>query len=259
MDEKFKNDFKKEVQKSTINGVKKIPGQVWLILPCILIVLLFGYSVRFRLKAEETGGMIGQGTGRLAGRAVGSMEGLTRGQLEGYEAGKSEGLSAKDTTAELSGKIQEVEKLQVLVASGTFSDILTIGKNKEYDVLLSMKYNAVFTVDLGNADIKLENDGLHITLDQPVVDFIPLGEIEKKAEYQKGAFTGSAEAGYDAFNNSANQMREKARSEFQGNESMMRAACASAKTQLTQLVNAVSLSKPQVIIEFREGSNGSID
>lgn len=249
--------LEKELKSSLKKGVKKIPLVAWLVIPSIIIILLFAYSLSFSLNAQDTGGMLGEKAGVLVGRALGSLDGLTRGQIEGYEAGKAEGLSAKDTTTELSGKIQEVERLEVLVASGTFSDVISIGTDPvDYAALLSMKYNAVYTVDLRTADIELKDDGLHILLDQPVVEFIPVGEIEKKNEYQKKGFIlkpGSAEDGYVAADNSMNIMKDKAQKKLQEDEYMMSAAKESAKTQLTQLVNAVSLTKPSVIVEFRGG------
>lgn len=229
--------------------LKKIPVTTIPVILCVVMLCALVFLINYRINAESTGNMVGEGTGTLVGRAVGSLEGLTVGQIEGHQAGKEAGLSAKDTTAELSGKIQEVEKLQVLVASGTYSDILTVGD--DYAALLSQQYNAVFTVDLGTAEIELREDGLHILLDQPSVEFIPVGDIVKENEYQKNGFTGSTEDGYDALNNSANQMKQKATEKLAGDASMMAAARASAKTQLIGLVNAVSLSKPEVIIEWR--------
>ena len=229
--------------------LKKIPVTTIPVILCVVMLCALVFLINYRINAESTGNMVGEGTGTLVGRAVGSLEGLTVGQIEGHQAGKEAGLSAKDTTAELSGKIQEVEKLQVLVASGTYSDILTVGD--DYAALLSQQYNAVFTVDLGTAEIELREDGLHILLEQPSVEFIPVGDIVKENEYQKNGFTGSTEDGYDALNNSANQMKQKATEKLAGDASMMAAARASAETQLIGLVNAVSLSKPEVIIEWR--------
>ena len=230
--------------------IKKIPVTSIPMILCVILLCALVFLVNYRINAESIGNMVGEGTGMLVGRAVGSLEGLTVGQSEGYAAGKEEGKSAKDTTADLSGKIQEVEKLQVLVASGTYSDILTVGE--DYAALLSQEYNAVFTVDLSAAEIELREDGLHILLNQPSVEFIPVGDIVKKNEYQENGFIGSTEDGYDALNNSANQMKVKATEKLAGDASMMAAARASAERQLIDLVKAVSLSKPEVFIEWRK-------
>ena len=171
-------------------NIKSISPIVALIVFCILLICVFVYLIIFSSRAKTLGSAIGENSGVLAGRAVGSLEGLTKGQIEGFEAGKEEGLRAKDTTAELATKIQEVERLEVLVASGTYSDVLSIGENPiNYAALLSQKYNASFTVDLGTAEIELKNDGLYILLDQPMVEFVPIGDIEKKNEYQRKKFS----------------------------------------------------------------------
>ena len=250
--------IQKEMQKGMKSGIKKIPVVGWFIIPCVLLICVFIYSLNFRLNAQSTGGALGETSGKLVGRAVGSLKGLTEGQAKGYAAGKEEGLSAKDTTADLASKIQEVEKLEVLVASGTYSDVLSIGKedSPDYAALLSQKYNAVFTVDLANAEIELKEDGLHIELGQPEVEFVPVGDIEKINEFQKKGFiveTGSAEDGWKAALNSMDQITSKAQEQLQTNESLMKAARMAAKNQVTQLVNAVSLSKPEVFVEFQGG------
>lgn len=251
-------DIDKALKGSVEKAIKRIPPVAWFIVPGVLVLFLFAFALNLSINAQATGEMLGEGTGKLVGRAVGSLEGITIGQMEGYEAGKEEGLSAKDTSSELAGKIQEVEKLEVIVASGTFSDVLSIGAEKiNYAALLSMKYNAVFTIDLGTANIELLDDGLHITLDQPSVEFMPIGEIEKRNEFQRPGFIiepGSAEAGYIAADNSMNAMKVKARQTLQENETMMKAARTSAETQLKQLVNAVSISKPEVFVHFRGGA-----
>ena len=104
--------------------IKKVPLSAYLLIPYVLLICLLAFLINSRINAKSTGGAVGEVSGTLVGKAIGSLEGLTKGQYEGYQAGKIEGLSAKDTTVELSGKIQEVQRLQVLVASGKFSDIL---------------------------------------------------------------------------------------------------------------------------------------
>ena len=246
----------------SLNSLKKyaksIPLSTWMIIACVLLFSVLLYSGHFWYYARTTGGIIGESTGKLVGRALGSLDGITRGRAEGREAGKTEGLSANDTTADIATKIKNVNKLEVLVASGTFSDVLKIGEEHkpDYAVLLSMKYNAVFTVDLETAEIQLTDKGLKIVLDSPSVEFYPIEPFEKKNEYIKPGFitqTGSAEDGYTAAGNSLNMMKDKAQKRLQNDKSLIDAAKASAEAQLTQLVSAVSISKPQVFVEFRGG------
>lgn len=235
--------------------LKRIPISALLAILCVVLACVVAWLITVNIHAESTGGMLGQRIGTYSGRALGSLEGMTTGQIEGSRAGSEAGLSGEDTIAELSGKIQEVEKLQVLAASGMFSDILTVGE--DYAALLAMRYNAVFTVDLLSAEIMLEENKLYIFLEQPEVELTSVGEIEKENEYQKYDWTGSAERGYTALNNTVGQMERKAKEKFKEDEYMMKVARASAEKQLVQLVNAVSVSnpKPQVIVEFRSGEN----
>ena len=230
---------------------KKIPPVALPLLVCVVLLCCLAFIINFRINAASTGSLVGEGTGTFVGRAVGSLEGLTVGQRDGYIAGKEKGLSAEDTTAELSGKIKEVQRLQVLVASGTYTDMITVGVKQDYAAILSQKYNAVFTVDLATADIVLEGKTLHITLNQPCVEFIPIGKYSILNEYQKNGFVGDANSGHQAVINSANQLKIKATEMLSSDASMIAAARSSAEDQLIGLVKAVSLSKPEVIIEWR--------
>ena len=230
---------------------KKIPPVAFPLIICVVLLCVLVLLINFRIHAASTGGLIGEGTGTMVGRALGSLEGLTLGQIEGFNAGKEKGLSAEDTTAELSGKIKEVQRLQVLVASGTYTDMITGGAKQDYAAILSQQYNAVFTVDLATAEIVLKEDGLHITLDQPSVEFLPIGKYAILNEYQKNGFVGDANRGHKAVINSANQLKDKATEMLASDASMIAAARASAEEQLVGLVKAVSLSKPEVIIGWR--------
>lgn len=227
---------------------KKITLSTFLIVPCVLLTGVLVFLITFWVDAQSTGSMLGEGTGSIVGRAIGSMAGLTEGQSAGYKAGKQAGLSGNDIEVELSNQIKEMQNLQVLVASGTFSDVQSVGD--DYAVLLSMKYNAIFSVDLSTAKISMKDDGLHILVEQPAVEFIPVGKIEKRNEYQTGKYTGKAEDGYTASNNKANQMKSRAENELKTDESLQKSARISAQMQIEQFVNAVSVSKQKVFVEF---------
>ena len=230
---------------------KKIPPASIPLIACVVMLCLMVFLISYRINAASTGSLVGESTGTLVGRAIGSLEGLTVGQIDGFAAGKEKGLSVEDTTADLSGKIKEVSRLQVLVASGTYTDMITVGTNEDYAAIISQQYNAVFTVDLATADIELTEDGLHIVLDQPKAEFIPIGEFSILNEYQKHGYKGSASDGYTAAINAINKLKEKGMEALDGYESMIAAAKASAEVQLEGLVKAVSLTKPDVIIEWR--------
>lgn len=230
---------------------KKIPPIAIPAIACVVLLCALVFIISYRMEAASTGGLIGQSTGTMVGKAIGSLEGLTIGQRDGYAAGKEKGLSAEDTTVELSGKIKEVAQLQVLVASGTYTDMITVGVNKDYAAIICQQYNAVFTVNLATANIELCEDGLHIELDQPEAEFLPIGEVSILNEYQKHGYTGSAVDGYTAAINAINKLKEEGMKAFAGYDSMLQTSRVSAEEQLIGLVKAVSLSKPEVIIEWR--------
>lgn len=220
---------------------------------CLLAVGLLCYSIDFRIRAKSTGGTLGQKAGTVVGKAIGSLEGLTIGQKEGYEKGKKDALSKVDTTIELSTKIKEVERLEVLVASGKFSEILKIGEDSpSYAAILSMEYNAIFAIDLSNADIQLKDNKLYIDVDAPEVSFYPVGEPTKENEYQKHGWTGSAEEGHNALNKLADQMPALAEEKFEADESLIKASKTAAENQLIQLANAVSLTEHEIYVSFRD-------
>lgn len=220
---------------------------------CALCALLLIFMVYIRCNAQSTGEKIGQSAGIAAGRAVGSVEGLTAGQAEGYAAGKEAGLNAEDTEVEISGKIKEVQNLQVLVASGTYSDVLKIGT--EYAALVSQKYNAVFTVDLSTADIRLDSGTkeLQIEVDPPTVTFYPEGDLQKIAEDGEWRpLSSDSEDGYDQVLAMDDKIEEEVTAKL--SESMKEAAETAARTQIEQLAKAVSVSGTGLNVEviFRE-------
>ena len=141
--------------------LKKIPKSGTYIIPCVFIACVLIYVIILRVNAESMGTTFGQSTGSQVGKFVGSFEALTD-YREAYAEGKEQGLSAEDTTAEVANKINEVERLEVLVASVKLNDIHTVGD--DYAALYLLKGDAVFAVDLSKAEITEESDGLHILL-----------------------------------------------------------------------------------------------
>lgn len=219
----------------------------------ILLVLVVGllcvlvFAINFRVNARSTGQALASAPGTAAGWIAGSFEGLT----EGRAAGKEAGLSAEDTTVSID--FHSDEKLQVLVTSGMLSDILRIGEegDEDYAALLSMRYTAVFTVDLASLEKSVTEDGLRVLLDAPSVEFKPVGDIEIGAVYQKGRFTGAAEDGYLAFLNSNNKIKKEAAASLLANSSMMAAAKSSAEAQISRLMSSASRDGYKVTVEFR--------
>lgn len=235
--------------------MKKIPPNSVLIILCVLMSIVLLYAFNLRINAASLGESIGAGSGALVGKAIGSLEGMTTGRIEGTEDGKIVGLSAEDTEAEIADQIKQIEKLEVLVASVKLSNFHTIGKEKSpnYAALYLVNGNVVFTVDMSQAEIKLQENNLHIVLPKPVGSlYLDDSSIEKVAEYQKQFFNGSAEDGFDAYLNTMSKMQEATEETLDNYDVLIASARSAAENQVTLLAESVSTSCDNIIIEWTE-------
>lgn len=227
-----------------------------IILSIIIIALwiTLDYSNNFRAHALENGSAAGENIGRLVGKVSGSYSGMLQWR-ECYQDGRRAAENAEDTVVRFTNEMKNVGNLEVLCASGTYTDMVQItnGGRTDYAALLSQKYNAIFTVDLINSQCINMEDGLHIILEQPVVEFIPVGEPKKMSEFVRALNNGSAKKGYEDANAALYKMADEATKELQGNESLMQSARISAEDQIKQLCNAVSLEDKNIFVEFKGG------
>lgn len=231
--------------------LKMVPLSGWLIVPCLILLCALVFIVNFRLSAKTTGGALGEATGKTIGRAIGSFKGMTDGRIKGYDAGKKVALIAEDTTAKVANAIKKVGKLEVLVASVKLNDVHSVGD--DYMALYLLKGDAVFTVDLSQADTDQKGDEIHITIPQPEMELIvDQSKIEKVADYQKHYFSGRAEDGLDAYLNSMKKIVEETQETLVNYDSLMEAARESAEKQITELANAVSGTERSVLVGFME-------
>lgn len=233
--------------------LKKIPKNGIPVILCVLMGIILANTINLRMNAASLGGGLGTGAGSLVGKAIGSLEGMTTGRVEGAAAGKAAGLSAEDTEAEIANQIQQVEKLEVLVASVKLSNFHTIGKedNPNYAALYLVNGNVVFTVDLSVADISMQSDGLHMVLPKPVGSlYLDDSSVEKVAEYQKKFFNGSAEDGFDAYLNTMAKIQEATEETLDNYDVLIASARSAAENQVTLLAKSVSTTNRNVIIEW---------
>ena len=235
--------------------IKKIPKAGLPIILCVLMACVLVYAISLRINASSMGGGLGSSAGSLVGKAIGSLEGMTTGRVEGITAGKEAGLSAEDTEAEIANQIQQVENLEVLVASVKLSNFHTIGNedNPNYAALYLVNGNVVFTVDMSVAEITVQEDGLHIVLPKPVGTlYLDDSSVEKVAEYQKKFFNGSAEDGFDAYLNTMAKMQEATEETLDNYDVLISSAREAAVNQVTLLAQSVSTSYDNVVIEWAE-------
>ncbi len=220
---------------------------------CVAIGCIMIYAINLRINATALGGGIGAGTGTLVGKAIGSLEGMTKGRIEGTEAGKTSGLSAEDTEATIANQIQQMENLEVLVASVKLSNFHTIGEGKDYAALYLVNGNVVFTVDMGQATIDALPDKLMITVPQPVGTlYLDDSSVEKVAEYQRKFFNGKAEDGFDAYLNTMTKMQEASEETLSNYSVLVDSAKQAAENQLTLLAKSVSTEYDDIEIKWAE-------
>lgn len=232
------------------NLLKKIPKTGTYTIPCVFIACVLIYVIILRVNAESMGTTFGHSTGSQVGEFVGSFEALID-YREAYAEGKEQGLSAEDTTAEVANKIKEVERLEVLVASVKLNDIHIVGE--DYAALYLLKGDAEFIVDLSNAEITEESDGLHIILPQLEWDLkVDQSKTEKVAEYQKLLFNGSSEDGFDAYLNSMAKIVKESKEKLVNYDSLKKTAEETAIKQVSQLANSVAVEKREIIVTFKE-------
>lgn len=232
-------------------------------LPVALLIVLVGIScfmgvlINIRIGATKTGTAIGKDMGTIVGKAIGSFTGITEGREMGEMAGKAAGLSAEDTYVDIAAELRNVTNLEVLVASVKLNDMHSVGE--DYAALYLLKGDAVFSVDLSKAIVEEREDGLYISVPSPTMELIfDQSKIQKVAEYQKHYFSGSTEAGLDAYLNTMKKIVEETEKSLSNRETLQASAEESARKQIEQLVNAVSLKKQAVQISFqeKEDSNG---
>ena len=222
-------------------------------------------------KVGEVGAEIGTDFGKAVGTAVGSMKGLTVGQLEGSKDGKELGLSAVDTKAVLEKKFLEVNKLEVLDVEFTAHNDHKITADKKilwyvveedyvkYAALSITKGNAVYTVDLSQAEITVRDDkGVDIWLPEPEIQ-VREGGTEMLATYQANDYTGSADDGMDAALNSAKQEYEKKKAELMNDKELMESAKHSAMKCVTQIAENVRSSESGTVNVYFAGEAGETD
>jgi hypothetical protein len=228
--------------------------RVFAIMLIILIFLLIvtGLLVYTNSIAEQKGNNIGETKGQIVGVAVGSVKGITEGIEAGKEAGEADGLSAEDTKADIKGTMESVGKLEVLVAGVTLKNMNQIGET--YKNLSIVNADAVFTVDLGAAEISYSSSGqdIYISIDEPELDlYVDLNSSETLLEVQKFSRTVSAEDGINDYLNSIKQTVSKVKETMTNYDTLMATAESTAKEQVHQLASTVCGNGTTVHVQFK--------
>lgn len=234
-------------------SLKKLHSIAIPLIGCVLAACFLAFAIYYNAIAEARGNSLGQKTGTIVGKAIGSLEGITKGREEGIEEGKAAGLSASDTEADMANEIRKAENLEVLVASVKITDFQSIGDDVDYAALYLLKGEVVFSVDLSQAKIEDQGNGIQITLPLPHGElYIDQSQIDKVAEYQKHFFSGSAQDGFDAYLNSMAKVGETSVETLDNYDFLIEAAKEAAEKQVKQLALSMIVNSRQVNVNFTE-------
>lgn len=218
----------------------------------IATLALLGFSLFVHHRAADVGAGIGDANGTIVGTAIGSYNGITHGAEEGAKAGTQNGLSAEDTTADVKGTLEEIGKLQVLKAGVTLKNINSIGE--AYKGLYVISGNAVFSVNLSEAEISFSLDGKHvyITIPEPILElYLDQNSTEKLAETQHFSLTVSAQDGLIAYLNSMTQTVDNVKKSLSNYDALMNTAKESARKQVILFAGTVCGDNQTVHVQFK--------
>lgn len=222
-----------------------------IILLIAFIALIVIYSANVRLIAEK----IGTERGKLVGTAYGTSKAFKAGE-EGYKEGLEKALSAEDTVVKIKSRMNQISRLQVLVAGIKANDVIKIGEesNPKYAALYVKKGEAVYTVDLEEISIEDNGEQLIITIPSPQVTQY-FGETETVAEYQPTEFTGDAKYGAEAYENSQRVIAEKMDTALSEDSALMEQARSSAIEKVTEIAKSVNISGREILVQFEQEAN----
>lgn len=223
---------------------------LFLLVAALLVVAVFtGY---IHNKANTIGTVVGQANGKMVGTAIGSAKGVTVGTQEGKEAGEQAGLDAEDTVVDIKGSMEALGKLEVLVAGVSLKNINKIGDT--YTGLYIINGDAVFSVDLAEAEISFSQDGkdVYITIPEPDLEvYLDQSSTQKLAESQNFSFTVNAKDGLINYLNSMTQTVEKVKETMVNYDTLFESAKESAKKQVQQLASTICGERYVVHVQFK--------
>ena len=216
-------------------------------------VAIFCAFTYFQLR--QTGSAIGQTTGKFVGLAIGSADGIFNGAKEGKAAGEEAALSASDTSVDIVGSLQAVGTLEVLTADVTMKNFNKTGKS--FIRLDIIGGDAVFTVDLSQAEIVVDKSGksVSVTIPEPNLSlYIDQSSSKKLAEIQRVSFAVDSEDGVNSYLNSMAQKTDQAEEAIGNYEDLLADARGSAEEQIKMIVNTLSGGRYTAVhVQFTEG------
>ncbi len=235
-------DIRKQNPKKTIAFVASI---------AVVVLVIFLIALPILSKADEAGKSVGQ----TVGNALGYVNGVSMADTKtAAEEGKNEALNNPETTVKSVNKmkIQDTGRLDVMAAGIILDNFREI--EEKYAALYLIKADAIFSVDLGLAEVKWGEDHTwaRIIVPQPEVTvYINEEKTEKIAEWQKSKFTGKAEDGFKEYLSTMEDIAVAAPEELMRNETMMQNARTAAERQIKLLASGIYGNDVEVTVEFQ--------
>ena len=170
----------------------------------------------------------------------------------GFFIGIKMPLKYEDETIDISS-FSTIGKLTVLTTDIVINEHIAIGDKEDpnYMSFYTVDGTAVYSIDLSKAELSpIVNNKAYVYLPDIEVDiFYDDSTLTKEAEYQKGAYKGSAEEGYEIAQETAKITEEELKENMQNNLMFMNLAKESAKKHITSFVNNLSVNN--ITIELK--------
>lgn len=171
--------------------------------------------------------------------------------IKGYDAGKNEGLSAKDTEQVMKNTIEEMGKLEVLVANVKIPEYHSVAK--KYEAMYLFRGSAVFTVDLSKVDINVSDSKVLVLLPKPTAEVkIDNKETEKIKSSSALFFNGSTEEGLEAYLNTLKAVDKVSTDRISNFSELNEMAKEASKSQLKEIIENISGSGKEITFSFIE-------
>ena len=171
--------------------------------------------------------------------------------IKGYDAGKNEGLSAKDTEQVMKNTIEEMGKLEVLVANVKIPEYHSVAK--KYEAMYLFRGSAVFTVDLSKAKFNVDDSKVLVLIPKPTAEVkIDNKETERIKSRSALFFNGSTEEGLEAYLNTLKAVDQVSTDRISNFSELNEMAKEAAKSQLKEIIENISGNEKEITFSFIE-------
>ena len=172
--------------------------------------------------------------------------------VKGYNAGKKEALSAKDTELQMKNTVDEIGKLEVLVANVKIPEYHSVGQ--KYAAMYLFRGSAVFTVDLTKANIIVNSADIQVLLPKPECELrIDHKETERIKSTSALFFNGSAEDGLETYlHKILNEVKQNSTKTISNYLELSEMAKQNAKLQLEEIIENICGDGTEITFRFIE-------